>query len=190
LAALLVGAGLGLPCVHADAAYRDSAAGSRQSLVVGGVERVYVVRTPRDLAGRGAPAPLVLVLHGGGGNASIAEGMTGFSELAEKTGFIVVYPEGSGRFRGRLLTWNAGHCCGHAMEQRVDDVAFISALLDRLGADYPVDPRRIYVTGMSNGGMMAHRLGIALSAASPRSRRSSRRCSATKPRPRSQSRRS
>jgi polyhydroxybutyrate depolymerase len=133
----------------------------RQTLVHDGVERSYVVRVPGNLA-RGE-VPLVLVLHGGGGNADNAEHMTGFTALAQRHGFIVAYPEGSSRLKGRLLTWNAGHCCGHAMKQRIDDVGFIRALLDRLGADYPVDPDRIYVTGMSNGGMMSHRLGIELS---------------------------
>jgi polyhydroxybutyrate depolymerase len=102
------------------------------------------------------------VLHGGGGNGLNAEAMTGFTDKARAEGFIVVYPEGTSR-RGQLFTWNAGHCCGYAMEQRVNDVAFIGALIDTLLARYPIDPKRVYVTGMSNGAMMAHRLGIELS---------------------------
>lgn len=134
---------------------------SRQTLRVGGLDRSYVLRLPTSRVG-GKPLPLVLVLHGGGGNADYAERMTDFTPLAMQEGFAVAYPEGSSRFSGRLLTWNAGHCCGYAMERSIDDVAFIDALLDRLIAEYGIDPRRIYVTGMSNGGMMAHRLGIAL----------------------------
>jgi polyhydroxybutyrate depolymerase len=88
--------------------------------------------------------------------------MTFFTEKARKEGFIVVYPEGTNR-RGALLTWNAGHCCGHAMNNNVDDVGFVSALIDTLAANHPVDTSRVYATGMSNGGMMAHRLGIELS---------------------------
>ncbi len=107
--------------------------------------------------------PLVIVLHGGGGNAAYAERMTGFTEKARKEGFIVVYPEGTGLLQSMLLTWNAGHCCGYAMNQKVDDVGFIRALIDELVRAYPVDPSRIYATGMSNGGMMTHRLGIELS---------------------------
>jgi polyhydroxybutyrate depolymerase len=136
--------------------------GGRQTLMHDGIDRSYVVRVPVGLAQRGR-VPLVLVLHGGGGNAGTAESMTGFTAKAEKEGFIVVYPEGTGQFRKRRLTWNAGHCCGPAMDWRVDDVGFIGALIDRLLVDYPVDPRRIYATGMSNGGMMTHRLGIELS---------------------------
>ena len=88
--------------------------------------------------------------------------MTGFTPKASAEGFIVVYPDGTSR-RAPLLTWNAGHCCGYAMEQRVDDVAFISALIEDLAARFPIDRKRIYVTGMSNGAMMAHRLGSELS---------------------------
>ena len=110
--------------------------------------------------------PLVLVFLGGGGNANNVEKMTGFTVKAKKEGFIVVYPEGSSGFsgllQGKLLTWNAGHCCGYAMEEDVDDVGFINRLLDNLMERYPIDPQRIYLTGMSNGGMMTHRLGIEL----------------------------
>jgi polyhydroxybutyrate depolymerase len=107
--------------------------------------------------------PLVIVMHGGGGNAHNAEAMTGFTAKANAAGFIVAYPNGSGRRPDALLTWNAGHCCGYAMERRVDDVGFIDALIDEMVSRYPVDARRVYVTGMSNGAMMAHRLGIELS---------------------------
>lgn len=135
----------------------------RQTLVHNGITRTYVVRTPRALESLNTRVPLVLVLHGGGGNAFNAERMTGFSDKAQAQGFIVAYPEGTGRFNGKLLTWNAGHCCGYAMKNRTKDVDFIGTLIDKLLAEYPVDPRRVYVTGMSNGGMMTHRLGIELS---------------------------
>ena len=131
-------------------------------MVHDGITRSFVIRAPADLAPRGR-VPLVLVLHGGGGDAGNAERMTGFTGKAAQEGFIVVYPEGTSRLGTRLLTWNAGHCCGYAMDNRVKDVEFIGALIDTLIAEYPVDPLRIYATGMSNGGMMAHRLGIELS---------------------------
>jgi polyhydroxybutyrate depolymerase len=136
-------------------------ADDRQTIQVGDTTRSYVVRAPTLQPN--SRVPLVIVLHGGGGNAANAEKMTGFTDKARKENFIVVYPEGSGRLRRGLLTWNAGHCCGYAMENKVDDVAFINALIDDLSERYPIDDKRIYVTGMSNGAMMSHRLGIELS---------------------------
>ena len=139
------------------------AAAERQTLVHAALTRRYLVRAPGGLTRTSAPIPLVIVLHGGGGNAENAEQMTGFTRKVEPERVLVVYPEGIGRFKTRPLNWNVGHCCGHALEKRVDDVGFISALIDKLSARYPVDPARIYVTGMSNGAMMSHRIGSELS---------------------------
>lgn len=163
-AAHVIAAALGLlPAVACFAAAPERGdADRRRALVHDGIERSYVVVAPAAATKPGARLPLVLVLHGGGGNAANAERMTGFTRKAHREGFVVAYPEGTGRFKDRLLTWNAGHCCGAAMASRADDVGFIGALLDRLAKDYPIDPRRVYATGMSNGGMMAHRLGREL----------------------------
>jgi len=174
LFALLLSAAL--PAGTADAQLRrrrDRAAnraGERSSdalrLTHGGRERSYVLRVP-DRAQRvmsaGTPVPLVIVLHGGGGNAGNAEMMSGFTRLAEREGFLVAYPNGTSRGRTPLLTWNAGHCCGAAMQDKVDDVGFMNALIDDVQRRHQVDSARIYVTGMSNGGMMSHRVGIELS---------------------------
>jgi polyhydroxybutyrate depolymerase len=145
------------------AAVPSGAAGGRESLVHDGLARGYVVRLPSRAPAMDRKLPLVLVLHGGGGNAANAEQMTGFTAKARKEGFIVVYPEGTSRFGDKLLSWNAGHCCAYAMKNDVDDVGFIRALIEKVERDYPVDPRRIHATGMSNGAMMSHRLGIELS---------------------------
>lgn len=164
---LLVISAVLIACVvragNAEARRRLDTDADRQYIVHDGIKRSYVVRLPAAASDRTHRLPLVLVLHGGGGNATFAESMTGFTRVAQAEGFIVVYPEGTGRRPGMLLTWNAGHCCGHAMRGNIDDVGFIRELLDSLAARYPVDPRRIYATGMSNGGMMVHRLGIELS---------------------------
>jgi polyhydroxybutyrate depolymerase len=126
----------------------------------GGRQRTWLVHD----FGRGGAAPVVIVLHGGGGNAANAVKMTGFDRVAAREGLIAVYPDGTaGRDRGRLLTWNAGHCCAAAMDARVDDVGFIGAIIDTLVSSGRADAARVYVTGMSNGAMMAHRLGRELS---------------------------
>jgi len=131
------------------------------SLSVGGRERTYLLHLPPVYDGRHL-LPLVIVLHGGGGNAPGAVRMTGFSPKADKEGFVVVYPNGSGRLKTRLLTWNSGNCCGYALDNEVDDVGFIRALIEELVKTRSIDPTRVYATGMSNGGMMTYRLGCEL----------------------------
>jgi polyhydroxybutyrate depolymerase len=108
------------------------------------------------------PAPLVLVLHGGDGTAEATERFSGFSAVADANGFLAVYPNGTGRLE-KVLTWNGGNCCGYAMHNKVDDVAFTTALLDDLAKVVKVDATRVYATGMSNGAILAHRLASELS---------------------------
>ncbi len=124
-----------------------------------GRERRYLVH---DYSG-GKPAPVVFVLHGGGGNPENAQNMSQFDIIAAREKLIVVYPGGTGGMPGgRLLTWNAGHCCAYARENNVDDVGFFAKMIDSLVDSGRADPKRIYVTGMSNGGMMSHRLAREL----------------------------
>lgn len=73
----------------------------------------------------------------------------------------MAYPSGTGRF-SRAPTWNSGNCCGYALQNHVDDVAFLRALIDTLERNYSVDVRRIFVTGISNGGMMSYRMACEL----------------------------
>jgi polyhydroxybutyrate depolymerase len=83
------------------------------------------------------------------------------SAKADKEGFLAAYPSGTGGMR-RVPTWNSGNCCGYAQRNNVDDVGFLRFLIQGLERDYPVDSKRIYVAGISNGGMMAYRLGCEL----------------------------
>lgn len=126
---------------------------------VGGQERRYGVVDPTD--GR-APVPLLIALHGGGGNGRIMLESTGFDALAAREGFIVVVPEGSGRREG-MGTWNGGGCCNYASREDIDDVGFIRAVIAEVKRTYRVDASRIYVAGLSNGGMLTHRVAMALS---------------------------
>ncbi len=124
-----------------------------------GLQRRYLVH---DFS-RGQKAPVVIIFHGGGGDAENAVKMTQFDAIAARDRFIAVYPDGTSEKGGPFHTWNATHCCASAMEQKVDDVGFVSRVIDNLVASGKADPRRIYVTGMSNGAMMSHRLGRELS---------------------------
>lgn len=127
-----------------------------------GRTRTYVVRHPEKTKSD-KKLPVLIALHGGGGNAKNAEEMTQLTPFAAKNNFIVVYANGTGARRSPFLTWNSGNCCDYAYEKRVDDIDFISKMIDALVKDENADPQRIYVTGMSNGGMMTHRVGVELS---------------------------
>lgn len=139
-------------------------AAEERTLTHDGLERRYLIDHPGPPA-EAAGWPVVMVLHGGGGNGENARRMSGFSAPRYARRAILVYPSGTSRFprMDKLKTWNAGHCCGHAMKRQVDDVGFLAALIDHLVAHAQADPDRVFVTGMSNGAMMAHRLGIELS---------------------------
>jgi polyhydroxybutyrate depolymerase len=106
--------------------------------------------------------PLLIVLHGGGGSGRHIQRHTNMDADADEFGFVVAYPNGSGRQENGLFTWNAGHCCAYALANQVDDVAFISLLIDRLLSHYALDVQRVYITGISNGGMMAFRAAAEL----------------------------
>lgn len=131
-----------------------------RAIVVDGQQRTFLIHVPNDVTAPGG-LPVLIVLHGGGGNGKQVERSTGFSGLADEEGFIAVYPDGTGRLP-RRLTWNAYNCCAHAHTEAIDDVAFISALIDELSADPRVDASRIYITGHSNGAMMTFRIACEL----------------------------
>jgi len=119
-------------------------------VTVDGQDRSYRVFVPPTLD-RSRPAPLVMVLHGGNNTGEDMAKTTLFDREAAAGDFIAAYPEGVGK------AWNAGTCCGGAPRRGLDDVGFLTQVLDQLQADYPVDPRRVFVAGVSNGAMMAYR---------------------------------
>ncbi len=130
---------------------------------IGWRKRRYTLHVPPSYT-PGTPMPLVLNLHGGGGRSATARLQSNMDSTSDRAGFIVVYPDGTGRtiWSRRLLTWNAGECCGHAMEKGVDDVGFINAVLDDVATLFSVDTGRVYATGLSNGAMMVYRLACEL----------------------------
>lgn len=129
-----------------------------RSLEVGGITRSYFLHVPPGLGP--APAPLVLVFHGGGGTGPGTERLTRFTALADREGFLVAFPEGLEK------SWNDGRefTASRAHRDHVDDVAFVAALLDTVARSHAVDPRRVYATGISNGGIFSHYLAAHLSA--------------------------
>lgn len=120
--------------------------------------RDYWVHEPAGWDGE-TPIPVVVGLHGGGGNAQQYRDSNEWVAASDEHGFLAVFPEGTGpRVLGRkLATWNGGICCGSALEEEVDDVAFLDAVLDDLDERYAVDTRRVYMTGHSNGSIMTFR---------------------------------
>ncbi len=104
----------------------------------------------------GTPLPLVLVLHGYGASGALQAAYFGLDRLAEEEGFFLLAPDGTPSDGGRF--WNATDACCNFVGSDVDDVAYLSSLVEEVVAEYDVDPRRIFVIGHSNGGFMSHRL--------------------------------
>jgi len=132
--------------------------GGLQELQVQG--RKVLVHLP---AGQDAsrPLPLVLAFHGGGGHAEYMadDAKYGLQRKADEAGFIVAFPNGYSKLpSAKFATWNAGGCCGDARDRGSDDVGFARAIVAAVKGRYNVDAGRVFATGMSNGGMLSHRL--------------------------------
>jgi polyhydroxybutyrate depolymerase len=140
--------------IHSPLPYGES----EHTLTHNGRERTYLLYVPTSVDWN-KPLPLVFVFHGGTGNGKSARAMSQFNDTAIQNGFIVVYADGTGRVSDSIgLTWNAGHCCGYARQENVDDVGFVRAMAAELEAQANIDTRRIYATGLSNGAMLSQRL--------------------------------
>ncbi len=123
---------------------------SSHVIEVGGVSRTFIVYRPAALP---ASAPLVVMLHGGFGSARQAEKSYGWDAEADRGHFVVAYPDGLNR------AWNTGGgCCGVPGRTNADDVGFIIAMVAAIERQVPIDTRRVYATGISNGGIMAYTL--------------------------------
>ncbi len=132
---------------------------SQHNVVVNGLDRTYLVHIPPGLDII-HPVPVVLILHGYDNEVhfeiSDLEHMTGFNDISDKSGFVAVYPSGvSG-------VWNAGTCCGTAVENKIDEASFFRQILADLGRIFTIDTNRIYASGFSQGGMMAFRLACEM----------------------------
>lgn len=108
-----------------------------------------------DLPANPTAAPLIVALHGGGGDPDQFASASGLARAANQLGFAVVFPAGSGRRGDRLLTWNGGYCCGYAARRGIDDERFLKQVIADAAARFGVDGKGIYLTGMSNGSILA-----------------------------------
>lgn len=136
------------------------AGNSPHTIQVGKSVRHYILHLPPGDVWS-SPHPLLVMLHGTGSSAQRMPAQTGLDKAADPRGMIVAYPDGTGR-RPIQETWHTGHCCGYALENRVEDVRFIQTLIGGLERELDIDTTRIYVAGFSDGGMMTFRLGCDL----------------------------
>ncbi|MGE5414715.1 MAG: alpha/beta hydrolase family esterase [Syntrophomonadaceae bacterium] len=148
-AALLAAAALALA--------QAGSADERHAVASGGRERTYRLHAPASLP-PDRPAPLVLVFHGGEGDGRSAERLTGFDAGADREGYLVAYPDAFEKH------WNDGRdvAAFTAYRERIDDVAFVAALLDDVAVKHAVDLKRVFATGISNGAIFANFLALRL----------------------------
>jgi len=119
---------------------------------VGGRSRSFIRHIPPGYTGK-TPVPVMIDFHPLGGTGSSQKGASGWGALADKEGFIVIWPDGVEN------SWNAGRCCRAAYEQKIDDVGFTKAIITTLASEACIDAKRVYATGCSNGGGMAFKVG-------------------------------
>ena len=127
-----------------------------ETIISGDIERTYILYVPPKYKNN-RPTPLVFNFHGLGGDAESHLYYTQMFDLADKFKFILVAPNGVGN------SWNAGLCCAPANLLGIDDVGFVSDLIDKISDDYCINPDRIFATGISNGGFISNRLACELS---------------------------
>lgn len=123
-----------------------------ETLMHDGVTRNYLIHVPAGYAGK-TPVPLVLDIHGLTSNAAEQAAISGWRAKSDATGFVVIWPNGLDN------SWNGGSlCCGPSLANHVDDEGFLRAVVAKTRAEGCIDATRVYATGLSDGGAMAHLL--------------------------------
>ena len=121
--------------------------------------RNFLLYTPPGITD-GTKVPLVLVLHGGLGNAEFIQEVVQLNPVADMFKFYVAYPngtEGDLDYMKDKRVWNAGICCGIASRKNIDDVAYLESIITELKKNSNIDPEKIFMVGHSNGSMMTYR---------------------------------
>ncbi len=136
---------------------REPAGYQAGELLWEGQQRHYLLHVPTN---HRDPAPLVIALHGAGEDAAMFAGETGFAAAADARGMVLVVPDGTA-LGPHAMAWNAHFCCAARANDSVDDIGFLGTLIDHLAAVMPIDRKRVYATGMSNGGMLAYQLAAS-----------------------------
>ncbi|QKW35981.1 hypothetical protein HUT06_19670 [Actinomadura sp. NAK00032] len=131
-------------------ASEDAPGTSEHTIAMGGWDRPYLLHLPPGRPA-GKPLPLIVALHGGLNDPEYVRRQSGLDAVADAQGYAVAYPEGF------LGTWNAGACCSFARWAGIDDMSFLDTLIGTLVKQGVADPRRVFMTGFSNGGGMAYR---------------------------------
>ena len=127
-----------------------SPATAAHTFTVGG-DRPVTVNLPDSLAN---PAPLLILLHSASTSGAHQENYMHLGPVAKKHGLIYIAPDGTVNPEGKRF-WNASKSCCNKYKQEVDDVAYINSLIDEISTKTPVDPKRIYLIGHSNGAFMS-----------------------------------
>lgn len=127
-----------------------SPAQAAHNYIVGG-ERPVTVNLPETLA---SPAPLLILLHSASTSGAHQENYMKLGPVAKKNGIIYIAPDGMTNPEGKRF-WNASKSCCNRYKEEVDDVAYINSLIDEISTKTPVDPKRIYFIGHSNGAFMS-----------------------------------
>jgi polyhydroxybutyrate depolymerase len=128
-----------------------------KSFIYGGLNRSYLVYIPNTYQANGPLVPLIINLHGYTQTAQMQQDYTNFMPIADTAGFIMVFPQGTNDNQGQPF-WNA-----FLNPLLVDDLGFISALIDTIKTNYKINTDQVYATGLSNGGFMSHVLACKLS---------------------------
>ena len=156
---VLLAAGAALFVIGAAVAAEPDGGTVKRTVTVGDLSRTYYLHVPATLP-KDKAAALVLAFHGGGGAPLQVERVCRFSDLADREGFLVAYPEGIGK------SWNDGRGgeTTQAQRENVNDLAFVAALLDDAEKSYRIDEKRVFATGISNGGIFSQYLAANLSS--------------------------